>query len=219
MSCHVSIPLWQPLSMFILQHTPLSTQITHRFMKALPSFTQHVFFSSSALHLKLFHKCLRGDQLSHQYCLPKISVLVLVFTACCPALSSLLSIQMQVISKVVPLSFAIAVTHFSREVRNLAVVRLGRSRILSFAFLIFLPPSLRSLLEQAGISPSGLTPLLPMAEIHVQLCELTDPQATLVCWRQIVYLGMRLLAVSIVLPCVSAPSPLLHTHSQRVWTM
>lgn len=42
------------------------------------------------------------------------------------------AVQMQVISRVVPLSFAIAVTHFFREVRNLAVPRLGRSHVLSF---------------------------------------------------------------------------------------
>lgn len=127
------------------------------------------------------------------------------------------AVQMQVISRVVPLSFAIAVTHFFREVRNLAVPRLGRSCVLSFAFLILLPPSLMCLLEQAEISPSALTPLLPMAEIHVQLCELTDPQATLGCWRQIVYLGMWLLAVSTVLMCVCALLPFLHW--QHVWTM
>lgn len=69
-----------------------------------------------------------------------------------------LAVQMQVILKVVPLSFAIAVTHFFREVRNLAVLRLGRSYVLSFTFLILLPPSLTSLLEQAEISPSSLTP-------------------------------------------------------------
>lgn len=62
-----------------------------------------------------------------------------------------------------------------------------------------------SLLEQAEISPPALIPLLLMADIHVQLCELTDSQATLGCWRQIVYPGMRLLAVSTVLLCVCVP--------------
>lgn len=126
-----------------------------------------------------------------------------------------LKVETQVISKVVPLSFAIAITDFFREVRNLAVLRLGRSCVFSFAFLILLPPSLTSLLEQAEIGPSSLTALLPMAEINVQLSELTDPRATLGCWRQIVHLGMRLLAVSTVLLCVGAPSPFLH--SKHVW--
>lgn len=69
--------------------------------------------------------------------LPKISSLI---SAAClkqllyslhVALPSLqfLTAEMQVISKVLPLGFAIATTDFFREVRNLAVLRWGRSCI------------------------------------------------------------------------------------------
>lgn len=113
-----------------------------------------------------------------------------------PSLQFLI-VAMQVISKVLPMSFTVAITDFFREVRNLAVLRLGRSCVFSFAFLILFPPTLTSQLEQAEISPLSLTPLLPVVELHAQLCELTDPQAILGCWRRIVYLGLRQLTTSL----------------------
>lgn len=113
-----------------------------------------------------------------------------------PSLQFLI-VEMQVISKVLPRSFTVAITDFFREVRNLAVLRLGRSCVFSFAFLILFPPSLTSQLEQVEISPLSLTPLLPVVEVHAQHCELTDPQAILGCWRRIVYLGLRQLTTSL----------------------
>lgn len=55
-----------------------------------------------------------------------------------------LMVAMQVISKVLPMSFAIATTDFFREVRNLAVLRLGRSRVFAFAFLTVFHPALQA---------------------------------------------------------------------------
>lgn len=92
-----------------------------------------------------------------------------------------LTAKMQVISKVVPLSFAIATTDFFREVRNLAVLRLGRSCVSSFAVLILFPPRLTSQLEQVEISPLSFMSLFPVVEVHAKLCELTDPRAMLGC--------------------------------------
>lgn len=78
------------LSLLASQHlhpTALSTQITHRFVKALPSFSLHGFFSSSAPSLQLLHKAPQ-DQFSDQCCLPQTA---LVLTSCCPALPSVLN--------------------------------------------------------------------------------------------------------------------------------
>lgn len=85
MSCHVSIFL---VASQHVHPTALSTQITHRFMKTLPSFPSHGFFSS-APSLQLLHKAPR-DQFSDQCCLPQTA---LVLTSCCPALPSVLNSQ------------------------------------------------------------------------------------------------------------------------------
>jgi len=79
------------------------------------------------------------------------------------------TVEMQVISKVLPTSFTVAITDLFREVRHLAVLRLGWSCVFSFAFLVLFPPSPTSQLGQAEISPLSLTPLLPVVEVHAKL--------------------------------------------------
>lgn len=164
-------------------------------MKALPSFTYHCFFFSSALHLKLFHKALRGDQVSDQYCQTQTSVLVL--TSYCPALPSILNGRDAGNFKGATNEFYCCNNRFLQ----------GGQKFGSFwdwagpAFFHLrswdsFPPSLRSQLQQAEISPLSLTPLLPVVEVHAQLSELTDPRAILGCWRRIVCLGLRQLTIN-----------------------